>query len=108
MIGDLITSFIAGGDPANAAIVEWEAHLKKLVGGPADPESIRRRKEERIRPPLPGTITIIRLLWTYPEARAVMLAALMSFRRVPVLSQIISEALAFVEMAAAPDPETGV
>jgi hypothetical protein len=82
----------------NATTAAWEARMNSLAGGPPDPPSIRARKAQRVRPlPPPTVIVTLRALWHESVARAVMLAAVIAFRRSPYFSNFVSEMLAGAE-----------
>jgi hypothetical protein len=82
----------------SAAAAAWDARIKSLAGQRPDPPSIRARKAHRVRPLRPPEIvTVLRFLWHEAVARAVMLAALLAFRRSPQFSKFLSEMLAGAE-----------
>jgi hypothetical protein len=82
----------------SAATAAWEARISSLAGALPDPPSIRARKAQRVRPlPPPTIIVTLRTLWHESVARAVVLAAVIAFRRSPFFSNLVSAMLVGAE-----------
>ena len=83
----------------NATAAAWDARISSLAGAPPDPPSIRARKARRVRPlPPPTIIVTLRTLWHESVARAVILAAVIAFRRSPYFSNLVSAMLVGAEL----------
>jgi hypothetical protein len=92
---------------AAAQTVDWNAvspdvsvRIKSLTGAPADPPSWRARKAKRRRPlPPPDAVRFLVDFWPELAARATVLPFLIHLRRSPTVDEVITEAVAMVDLA---------
>ena len=89
-----------------AQTVDWNAvspdvsvRIKSLTGARPDPPSWRARKAQRQRPlPPPDPVRFLMAFWPELAARAAVLPLLIHLRRSPTLNEVITQAVAMVDL----------